>query len=305
MLTMRGESEVEEDISDSGITTPSEASSASSEEYEAPKRPPRKAPAKAPPKPRTHRVATCQKILTHTAVAPEKKTRTQLCLPAAFAREARLRVGPIELTDGKGKIWESCLAVEQHCMRIRRSWRPVVAALNLQEGQVINITAETRNRLLIEPLAPTHLAAAPATAAPVPAAAPWPVELTIKMGYMLRLPNETGGTICTEGKTPVPVLVPAPAAGGEPETKDVTITWVAGKCFLGAGWGALVRDLGLQAGQRVLLEAVSQEPWQLKITVLAGTSFLDRRRTKQRRGDGSSPEPDAPPVKKRIYETFL
>ena len=64
MLTMRGESEVEEDISDSGITTPSDVSSASSEEYEAPKRPPRKAPAKAPAKPRAHRVATCQKVRT-------------------------------------------------------------------------------------------------------------------------------------------------------------------------------------------------------------------------------------------------
>lgn len=62
MLTMRGESEVDEDISDSGMTTPSDASDVSSEEYEAPKRPPRKAPAKAPAKPRTHRVATCQKV---------------------------------------------------------------------------------------------------------------------------------------------------------------------------------------------------------------------------------------------------
>lgn len=52
------------------------------------------------------------------------------------------------------------------------------------------------------------------------------------------------------------------------------MTWVAGKCFLGSGWGAVVRDLGLQAGQRVLLEAISKDPWQLKITVLAGTSFL-------------------------------
>ena len=85
-----------------------------------------------------HSFASCgpPQILTHTAVAPEKKTRTQLCLPAAFAREARLRVGPIELSDGAGTVWQSCLAVEQHCMRIRRSWRPVVAALNLQEGQV-------------------------------------------------------------------------------------------------------------------------------------------------------------------------
>ena len=75
-------------------------------------------------------------MLTHTAVAPEKKTRTQLCLPATFAREAKLRVGPIELTDGAGNVWQSCLAVEQHCMRIRRSWRPVVAAMGLHEGQV-------------------------------------------------------------------------------------------------------------------------------------------------------------------------
>ena len=57
----------------------------------------------------------------------------------------------------------------------------------------------------------------------------------------------------------------------------MTVTWVAGKCFLGSGWGAVVRDLGLQAGQRVLLEAVSQDPWALKITVLAGTSFLGER----------------------------
>ena len=84
-------------------------------------------------------------VLTRTAVAPEKKTRTQLCLPATFAREAKLRVGPIELTDGTGSIWQSCLAVEQHCMRIRRSWRPVVAAMGLHEGQV---------ELKIPPLSP-------------------------------------------------------------------------------------------------------------------------------------------------------
>ena len=59
---MRGESEVDEDISDSGMTTPSDASDVSSEEYEAPKRPPRKAPAKAPAKPRSYTVATCQKV---------------------------------------------------------------------------------------------------------------------------------------------------------------------------------------------------------------------------------------------------
>lgn len=83
-------------------------------------------------------------------------------------------------------------------------------------SQVINITAESRSRLLIQLVPGSGPALAPAAAAPVPAAEPWPVELTIKMGYMLRLPNESGATICTEGKTPVPILLPAPETGANP-----------------------------------------------------------------------------------------
>ena len=78
----------------------------------------------------------------------------------------------------------------------------------------------------------------------------------------------------------------------------MTVTWVAGKCFLGSGWGAVVRDMGLEAGQRVLLEATCVEPWQLKISLLPGTSFLGahplypRKHSAQALGFQRRPQPN-------------
>ena len=37
---------------------------------------------------------------------------------------------------------------------------------------------------------------------------------------------------------------------------------------IGSGWLAVVRALGLKAGDRVQLEPVSRDPWRLRLTVL-------------------------------------